>query len=53
MRRRIDRLEERLGGIRNMKGLPSLVFIVPIDGQATVERVGPIDGDFTFLVVRR
>jgi len=35
MRRKIDRLEERLGGIRNMKGLPSLLFIVDVRREET------------------
>jgi small subunit ribosomal protein S2 len=35
MRRRIDRLEERLGGIRNMKGLPNLLFIVDVRREET------------------
>ncbi|OGO15276.1 MAG: 30S ribosomal protein S2 [Chloroflexi bacterium RBG_16_48_8] len=33
--RKIDRLEERLGGIRNMKGLPNLVFIVDVRREET------------------
>ncbi len=35
MRRRIDRLEERLGGIRNMKGLPDLIFVVDVRREET------------------
>jgi small subunit ribosomal protein S2 len=35
MRRKIDRLEERLGGIRNMKGLPSLLFVVDVRREET------------------
>jgi small subunit ribosomal protein S2 len=35
MRRKIDRLEERLGGIRNMKGLPSLVYVVDVRREET------------------
>lgn len=35
MRRKIDRLEERLGGIRNMKGLPGLIFIVDVRREET------------------
>jgi small subunit ribosomal protein S2 len=35
MRRKIDRLEERLGGIRNMKGLPELVFVVDVRREET------------------
>jgi len=35
MRRKIDRLEERLGGIRNMKGLPDLVFVVDVRREET------------------
>jgi small subunit ribosomal protein S2 len=35
MRRRIDRLEERLGGIRNMKGLPNLLFVVDVRREET------------------
>jgi small subunit ribosomal protein S2 len=35
MRRKIDRLEERLGGIRNMKGLPNLIFIVDVRREET------------------
>ncbi len=35
MRRKIDGLEERLGGIRNMKGLPSLIFIVDVRREET------------------
>jgi small subunit ribosomal protein S2 len=35
MRRKIDRLEERLGGIRNMKGLPGMLFIVDVRREET------------------
>jgi small subunit ribosomal protein S2 len=35
MRRKIDRLEERLGGIRNMKGIPDLVFVVDVRREET------------------
>jgi len=35
MSRQIDRLQERLGGIRTMKGLPSLVFIVDVRREET------------------
>jgi small subunit ribosomal protein S2 len=35
MRRNIDRLEERLGGIRNMKGLPSLIYVVDVRREET------------------
>jgi small subunit ribosomal protein S2 len=35
MRRKIDRLEERLGGIRNMKGIPNLVFVVDVNREET------------------
>ena len=35
MRRKIDRLEERLGGIRNMKGLPGLLFVVDVRREET------------------
>jgi small subunit ribosomal protein S2 len=35
MRRKIDRLEERLGGIRDMKDLPDLVFVVDVRREDT------------------
>jgi small subunit ribosomal protein S2 len=35
MTRKINRLEERLGGIRNMKGLPQLVFVVDVRREET------------------
>ncbi|NIM94282.1 MAG: 30S ribosomal protein S2 [Anaerolineales bacterium] len=35
MTRKIDRLEERLGGIREMKGLPNLVFVVDVRREET------------------
>jgi len=35
MTRKIDRLEERLGGIRDMKGLPDLVFVVDVRREDT------------------
>jgi small subunit ribosomal protein S2 len=35
MTRKINRLEERLGGIRNMKGIPQLVFAVDVRREET------------------
>ena len=35
MTRKINRLEERLGGIRNMKGLPQLLFVVDVRREDT------------------
>ncbi|MCH7586434.1 MAG: 30S ribosomal protein S2 [Chloroflexi bacterium] len=33
--RKIDKLEERLGGIRNMKGVPELIFVVDVRREET------------------
>jgi len=35
MTRKINRLEERLGGIRDMKGLPQLLFVVDVRREET------------------
>jgi small subunit ribosomal protein S2 len=35
MERKIDKLEERLGGIRNMQRLPNLVFVVDVRREET------------------
>jgi small subunit ribosomal protein S2 len=35
MTRKINKLEERLGGIRNMKGIPSLLFVVDVRREET------------------
>jgi small subunit ribosomal protein S2 len=35
MQRRIERLEERLGGIRDMKSLPQLLFVVDVKREET------------------
>ena len=35
MTRKIDRLEERLGGIRNMNGIPSLLFVIDVGREET------------------
>lgn len=35
MNRRIERLEERLGGIRDMKSLPQLLFVVDVKREET------------------
>lgn len=35
MSRKINRLEERLGGIRDMKGLPQLLFVVDVRREET------------------
>ena len=33
--RKINKLEERLGGIRNMKGVPDLIFVVDVNREET------------------
>ena len=35
LNRKIDRLQERLGGIRDMKGLPKLLFVVDVRREET------------------
>jgi len=35
LNREIDRLNERLGGIRNLTGLPQLIFVVDVQREAT------------------
>jgi small subunit ribosomal protein S2 len=35
LNRKIDRLQERLGGIREMKGLPKLIFVVDVRREET------------------
>jgi hypothetical protein len=35
MTRKMNRLEERLGGIRNMEGLPQLIFVVDVRREET------------------
>jgi small subunit ribosomal protein S2 len=35
LNRKIDKLEERLGGIRDMKGLPQLLFVIDVKREET------------------
>lgn len=42
--RDIDRLQSRLGGVRNMKALPDLIFIVDITREATAVHEANVKG---------
>jgi small subunit ribosomal protein S2 len=35
LNRKIDKLQERLGGIREMKGLPEILYVVDVKGEET------------------